>query len=133
MQIDEFMYYCQSKNLSRKTMKSYEQTLRLFSRYLEDIGKITDATKVTDKIVKDYIISIQERGKYTVVSDSNTKYTNNPDSRKDLGKKVSLATTNNYIRNIKVFYAFLFEQGIIRTNPLKKIKSTTKASKSDKR
>jgi site-specific recombinase XerD len=29
IQIDEFMIYCQSKNLSKKTMASYEQTLRL--------------------------------------------------------------------------------------------------------
>ena len=31
--IDEFMFYCDSKNLSKKTMMSYEQTLRLFSKY----------------------------------------------------------------------------------------------------
>jgi len=28
IQIDDFMNFCQSKNLSRKTMASYEQTLR---------------------------------------------------------------------------------------------------------
>lgn len=90
MQIDEFMYFCQSKNLSRKTMSSYEQTLRLFSRYLEDVLKITDATKVTEKIIRDYILSLQEREKYTVVSDILTKHTNCPDNRKYLGKKYHL-------------------------------------------
>lgn len=34
--IDEYMYYCQTKNLSVKTMASYEQTLRLFAKYLEE-------------------------------------------------------------------------------------------------
>jgi len=68
MQIDEFINYCQSKNLSRKTMASYEQALRLFARYLEDNVKITDATKLTEKIFRAYIVSIQERGKYTYSS-----------------------------------------------------------------
>ena len=105
-QIDEFMNYCQSKNLVKKTMKSYEQTLRLFAGYLADNVKITDAIKLTDKIFRGYIISRQERGKYSVVADNNTKHTNNPEGRKDLGKKVSVSTINNYTRNIKVFYAF---------------------------
>ena len=64
------MNYCQSKNLSRKTMTSYKQTLRLFARYLEDNVKITDATKLTDKMFRVYIVSIQERGKYTITSDN---------------------------------------------------------------
>ncbi|APQ77030.1 site-specific integrase [Clostridium botulinum] len=36
LKIDEFMIYCESKNLSKKTMMSYEQTLRLFTKYLEE-------------------------------------------------------------------------------------------------
>ena len=32
-QIDEFMVYCRSTQLREKTMKSYEQTLRLFERW----------------------------------------------------------------------------------------------------
>jgi len=123
IQIDEFMNYCQSKGLARKTMSSYEQALKLFARYLSDNVKITDATKLTDKIFREYIVSIQERGKYTVASDIESKKTNNPDKRKDLGKKVSPSTINNYTRNIKVFYAFLLEQGMIKKNPLKNISS----------
>ncbi|MFT8314639.1 MAG: site-specific integrase [Clostridium sp.] len=34
--LDEFMIYCESKNLSKKTMMSYEQTLRLFFNYLNE-------------------------------------------------------------------------------------------------
>lgn len=123
IQIDEFMNYCQSKDLARKTMASYEQALKLFARYLEDNVKITDATKLTDKIFRAYIVSIQERGKYTIASDNGSKKLNNAESRKDLGKKVSPSTINNYTRNIKVFYAFLLEQGMIKKNPLTNIKS----------
>ena len=31
-QIEEYMVYCCSKQLSRKTMASYEQSLRLFEK-----------------------------------------------------------------------------------------------------
>ncbi|WP_232329056.1 MULTISPECIES: site-specific integrase [Metabacillus] len=40
------MLYCDSKNLSRKTLSSYEQTLKLFLIYLEKEIKITDINKV---------------------------------------------------------------------------------------
>ena len=36
-EIDDFMSYCQSKALSKKSMRSYEQTLRLFAKYLEEV------------------------------------------------------------------------------------------------
>ena len=32
-QINEFMVYCRSTQLRPQTMKSYEQTLRLFERF----------------------------------------------------------------------------------------------------
>ncbi|WP_291580065.1 hypothetical protein [Clostridium sp. UBA6640] len=42
---------------------SYEQTLRLFSKYLNEELQITDVTKVTEKILREYISYIKERGK----------------------------------------------------------------------
>ena len=35
-QIDEFLFYCQSKQLRPKTTQSYEQALRLFARWCEE-------------------------------------------------------------------------------------------------
>ncbi len=35
-QIDEFMVYCRSSQLREKSMKSYEQTLRLFKRWCKE-------------------------------------------------------------------------------------------------
>ncbi|HEY5562479.1 MAG TPA: tyrosine-type recombinase/integrase [Clostridiaceae bacterium] len=122
-QMDEFMIFCQSKNLARKTMSSYEQAIKLFARYLEDVKFITDASKINDKMFREYIVSIQERGKYTVASVEDSRKTNHPENRKDLGKKVSVSTINNYTRDIKVFYSYLLEQGTIKNNPLRNIKS----------
>lgn len=120
--IDEFMIYNESKNLSRKTMMSYEQTLRLFSKYLDEEKDIIDVTKVTEKIIREYINYTKDRGKYTVVIDNKTLKINTPEMRKDYGKKVSLTTVNNYIRNIKVFFNYLKEQGYIKKDIVKNIK-----------
>lgn len=33
-QIEDYMEYCDSKNLSRKTIESYEKTLKLFALFV---------------------------------------------------------------------------------------------------
>lgn len=120
--IDEFMIYCESKNLSKKTMMSYEQTLRLFSKYLEEEKNIKDINKITEKTIREYINYTKNRGKYTVTINQNTRKINTPEVRKDYGEKVSVTTVNNYIRNIKVFFNFLLEQGYIKKDIVKNIK-----------
>ena len=86
-QIDDFMLYCESKGLSKKTMASYKATLRLFARYLADNNQINDATEVTEIMIRTYIKVIQERGKYTFESNDKMKRTNCPENRSDFGKK----------------------------------------------
>lgn len=46
-------------------MKSYEQTLRLFIRYLKHRNE--------EQHIKEYFANIKESGKYTVFADDNTK------------------------------------------------------------
>ena len=46
-QIDEYMLYCQSKQLSEKTMERYEQTLHLFERWCGEEMLIENVTEVT--------------------------------------------------------------------------------------
>ena len=69
-------------------MKSYEQTLRLFIRYLKDECNITNTGDVNEQTIKEYIINIKKREKYTVVADDNLKKFNNSQNRQDFGKKV---------------------------------------------
>lgn len=64
-QINEFMVYCRSTQLRERTMYSYEQTLRLFERWLCDELKIYSVDKVTKNMIRKYINDLQERGKYT--------------------------------------------------------------------
>jgi integrase/recombinase XerD len=54
-QLDNFMLYCSSKNLSRKTLASYEQTLKLFAKYLKDSFQIEEVKKVQSGHIRQYI------------------------------------------------------------------------------
>ena len=60
-QIDEFMVYCRSTQLREKTMKSYEQTLRLFERWCMEQMDITTVDKITESVIRHYIRDLQER------------------------------------------------------------------------
>ena len=118
--VEDFMLYCSSKNLSKKTMKSYEQTLKLFQLYMEKEQGIKEIDKVTSKQIREYISYLKERGKYTIqVANADI---NRPESRADNGKDISITTINNYLRNIKVFYNYLDEEHIISDNPVRRIK-----------
>jgi len=121
-QIEEFMCYCQSKQLREKTMKSYEQSLKLFERWLKEQLKIDDVKLIKEQTIRKYIVDLQERGKYTCNANDNSKQFNCPDRRRDYRKEISNTTINNYIRNIKVFFTWLEEQRIITKNPMKNIK-----------
>jgi len=50
IEIDRYMLDCSAKGLSSKTLKSYEQTLKLFSRYLLDNFEINDVKSVKASI-----------------------------------------------------------------------------------
>lgn len=129
LQIDDFMVECSAKGLSKKTINSYESTLRLLANYLENELGIESANDVKQLHLKTYIRYLQERGKYTVVVNENTKKTNNPENRTDYKGIVTNITINNYMRNIKVFFNYMFSEKLIRTNPvegLKKLKASRK-------
>ncbi|MGE7687622.1 hypothetical protein ACQKMI_00260 [Lysinibacillus sp. NPDC097214] len=51
------------------------------------------------------------------------KPNNNPKAREDFGKKISKTTIANYTHNIKVFLAYLYQEQVIYTNPLKNVKN----------
>jgi len=121
IEIDRYMLDCSAKGLSPKTLKSYEQTLRLFARYLLDNFEIDDVKSVKAEHVRAYIRSIEERGKFEVSADETP--VNYPERRGDFGKPVSKTTIANYVRNIKAFYSHLYSEQLIRSNPLKDLKN----------
>lgn len=60
-EIDDFMSYCGSKSLSTKTTKSYEQTLRIFARCLEEIEKVISTKEATKEVAREYIVYLKEK------------------------------------------------------------------------
>ena len=54
-QLDDFMLYCRTKQLRQKTMSSYEQTLRLFQRWLKEELQIENVNEVTEPIIHQYL------------------------------------------------------------------------------
>lgn len=119
--LEDFLAYCQNKNLSRKTISSYEQSLKLFIAYLKDKHEVDKVNEVRTGHIRQYIAYVQERGKYTVVSREISKQVNFPEKRTDYKKEVSSVTINNYIRNIKVLFNWLKEEGELTKNPVENI------------
>ena len=112
-QIDEFLIYCQSKQLRPKTTQSYEQALRLFARWCEEERHIEAVDKVKEADIRRYINDIQERGKYTFYVKDSQKQINCPDRRRDFRQQVSNTTINNYLRNLNVFFVWLDTQDVL--------------------
>ena len=120
-QLDDFMLYCRTKQLRQKTMSSYEQTLRLFQRWLKEELCIEKVNEVTEPIIRKYLDSIMERGKYSFYADDSGKEKNFPSRRRDYRQTVSAVTLNNYIRNLRVFFNWLERDYTIAKNPMRKI------------
>ncbi|EQB3101833.1 tyrosine-type recombinase/integrase [Clostridium botulinum] len=120
--MEDFLEYCSYKNLPNKTIKSYNQTLVLFMRYLEEEKNIIDINKINKEIVQEYIMFTRNRGKYSFVASIDGMIKANIDKRSDIGEQVSDATLNNYLRNIKVFFYWLDENHIIKKNTVCKCK-----------
>ncbi|MDQ0975990.1 integrase/recombinase XerD [Neobacillus niacini] len=119
--LEDFLLACQSKNLSPKTLSSYEQSLKLFLAYLKAEHGVDDVQRVKTGHIRQYVAYVQERGKYTVVNREISKTINHPQNRRDYKKTVSSVTINNYIRNIKVFFNWLEQEGELHKNPVTKI------------
>lgn len=118
--ISEFLIVCTNKGLSRKTIGSYEQVLRIFERYLRDEKGIVQEKQIKNIHIQEYIAYLRERGKYTTVRDERSRRSNYPQNRKDLGDAVSATTINNYLRNLRVFFNWLAEEKIIKECPVRK-------------
>lgn len=110
-------------------MSSYDQTLRLFQRYLTDKHSITNPNQVKSEHIRSYFTYIRERGKYGALADEKMREVNGLHNRKDVGRPVSDTTIANYQRNITAFFNYLYREKAIRKNPaegIEKIKPKRK-------
>ncbi|WP_205135001.1 tyrosine-type recombinase/integrase [Virgibacillus halotolerans] len=129
IEIDRYMYDCTDRNLSTKTMRSYDQTLRLFQRYLTEKQSIDKPEQVKSEHIRAYFTYIRERGKYNALADDSMRDVNGLHNRGDVGRPVSETTLANYQRNIAAFFSYLYREKAIRKNPcegIEKIKPQRK-------
>ena len=87
--IDVYLEYCESKQLRPRTIGSYRQALELFAVWLKESEGIEEIEDVKDTTIRRYIMNLQQRGKYTAVTDAASLLSNYPDRRKDFGGKIS--------------------------------------------
>jgi len=104
-------------------MASYEQTLKLFARWVWERYDIENADEVKEPHIRSYIIDLQSRGKYTFCADERSTEQNHPANRRDYRQKISNITINNYLRNLRVFFTWLEESDCIMKSPMRKVRS----------
>ena len=107
--IDAYMANCHSRKLRPKTMDSYEQTLRLFAKWVLTQRDKPTVSDVTQKMIRDYLIELQTRGKYTAYTDARPITIEWQSRRRDFRAPITTTTINNYLRNIKAFFNWLVE------------------------
>lgn len=117
-EIDDFMTHCEYKNLSPKTIASYEQTLRLFATYLKEKERIEQAKQVKSEHITNYVADLQTRGKYAVAMEKWERARNHPNHRRDYKDSISPCTINNYLRNLRVFFGYMVEDRRAKSNPV---------------
>lgn len=74
--IEEYLVAYDVKNLSRKTIKSYDQSLKLFAKYLLDNYNITSIKQIKKSYIESYISFTKEKGKYSFVTNIDSKSSN---------------------------------------------------------
>lgn len=117
--ISQYMTHCRSRQLRPKTMSSYEQTLALFALWMEQTHSVNQVEAIREAHIRQYIIDLQSRGKYTFCTVGGEK--SHPQNRRDYQAPISNITINNYLRNLKAFFAWAVEMEYISKSPMKRI------------
>ena len=120
--ISVFLNYCRSKQLRPKTIRSYEQGLMLFARWLRVSEGVDLVEQICEMTLRDYVLYLQERGKYTDRVDDRSERINRPANRRDYREQISNTTINNYLRAIRAWCNWLVENEVLDKSPMRRIK-----------
>lgn len=94
--IDEFIFNCESRNLSDGTIKRYKKKLKIFKEYL-DIKRVDDIEKIKVFHIRNFLIAQKQKG------------------RKE-------SYINVHLKVIRAFFVFLNEEEYLDDNPTEKVK-----------
>lgn len=103
---DDYREYLEVANRSKKTISGYLDSLRGFSRFLRENNLYKPIKELGRDELKEYVLYL--KGK--------EKWSGNPCIKK-VGK-LSSYTIFAYVRDIKVFWSWLFKENYIKRNPI---------------
>jgi len=109
-QIQGFLSYCKSKNLSQVTIEGYESILKDFERFLggQDILKIN---QINQSVIGEYLLSLTNK---EIINQATGKV---------MRVGLSSYARRNRFATIRVFFNYLVEYGYIAENSIQKLKS----------
>lgn len=105
--VQSFLTYCESRNLSPRTIQFYDEKLTDWVRLLRD----PCPTQVTTDQIRDLIVYWKH---------SHRLFPQLPPKERGIG--LAPSTINGYIRALKAFFSFLVDDGLIESNPASRIK-----------
>lgn len=103
IEFQDFMYNCQSRKLSPKTIKTYRNTIQKFINYAIENG-VTSVEELNRGIVQSYIKQFIDAG-------NEDKY------------------INTILRTLKLYFAYLEDEEYIGKNPSEKVRYVKEQSK----
>jgi site-specific recombinase XerD len=109
--ISEFILDCEARGLAESTVRWYRQRLRGFGRSLEEAG-LSDVTRVTTAHLRSFLTRLHNQKRRWV------NHPCHPPSESGL----SVYTIHGYVRILRVFFKWLFEENITETNPAMRVR-----------
>jgi integrase/recombinase XerD len=98
---DEFLFQCQCRKLSPRTIKNYSKQIDYLLQFLQDEKRTVHIEDVTPKDIKEFLLKMSKAGR-----------------------------TANYVNDLlkayKVFFKYAFEEGYAEENLTKKVKNAKK-------
>ena len=99
---DDFLHYIGSeRNYSERTLKTYNQSLTLFQRYMEAQGRPIDWTAVEEGDIREWMVAMMNNGS-------------------------APTTVNNRLSALRSFYRFLIGRDLTRHDPTQRIEGPKK-------
>lgn len=108
---------------SDATINNYSNNIRYFLEYMEGIRCCT-----ADSIIVDSI-QISDLNQYSIFLKSKIKNDGHPFAPTGKQKKISSSTRYTYLRDIRTFFNFLYDEEIIDVNPVHKFRMPKRLGK----
>lgn len=101
---------------SDKTVNNYVNTLGYFTKFLED-RKACQASEIDVSV-----IDIHDLNAYSIYLKNKIKNDNNPFFKQEANVKISSRTRKDYLKDVKSFFSFMYENDYVSEDVSKKLK-----------